>query len=130
MRYFLLPRDAPRFEARKRPPELWEELSRVLNPNAADTSFLADHHATTVEEINHGGDRLTTVAGAGSHDGDQFAKGVFSAVDFFIDVFHGRFLFAVFDSMNDASVQKDSTPPEKIALLARRSPSFLLRKLK
>lgn len=89
MSYFLLPRDAPRFEARERPLELWGELSCVLNPNAAGASFFADHHATTVEEINHGGDRLTTVAGAGSHDGDQFAKGVIGTVDFFIDVFHG-----------------------------------------
>ena len=64
MSYFLLPGDAPRCEARVRPPELWGELSRVLNPNAAGPSIFADHHATAVEEINHGGDRLTTVAGA------------------------------------------------------------------
>jgi len=89
--HLLLPGDAPRFEARRHPPEHWGELSRVLNPNAAGASIFADHYATAVEEIDHSGDRLTTVAGAGSHDGDQFAEGVFGAVDFFIDVFHGSF---------------------------------------
>jgi len=63
----------------------------VLNPNAAGASVFADHHATAVEEIDHSGDRLTTVTGAGSYDGDQFAEGVFCAVDFFVDIFHGSF---------------------------------------
>lgn len=89
--HLLLPGDAPRFEARRHPPEHWGELSCVLNPNATGASVFADHHTTAVEEIDHSGDRLTTVAGAGSHDGDQFAEGVFCAVDFFVDIFHGSF---------------------------------------
>ena len=129
MSYFLLPGDAPRCEARVRPPELWGELSRVLNPNAAGTSIFADHHATAVEEINHGGDRLTTIAGAGSHDGDQFAEGVFGAVDFFIDVFHGSFYLPSLTACMMPAF-KIFFPPVEIAPLARRSPSFRPRKLK
>ena len=89
--YFPQAGDAPRCELRERPPEHWGKLPRVFNPNAAGASVFADHYAAAIEEIGHSGDRFTTVAGAGSHDGDQFAEGEFGAVDFFIDVFHGSF---------------------------------------
>jgi len=92
----------------------------MLNPNAAGASVFADHNATAVEEIDHSGNRLTTVAGAGSHDGDQFAEGVFGAVYFFIDIFHGSFylpyltagMMPVFKK-NSPARRRPANPPQK-----------------
>ena len=61
----------------------------MLNTDAAEFSLLADDHAAAIEQIDHRGDGFFAVAGAGSDNGDKLAEGVFGAVDFFVDVFHG-----------------------------------------
>ena len=61
----------------------------MLNTDAAEFSFLADDHAAAIEQIDHRSDGFFAVAGAGSDDGDKLAEGIFGAVDFFVDVFHG-----------------------------------------
>ncbi len=86
----------------------------MLNPNAASASVLsADHYAAAVEHVGHGGDEFAAVAGAGSNDRDEFTEAVFGFVDFFVDVFHRSFPFAVFDSIRNANVQKNIGTPEK-----------------
>ena len=111
-----LPGDAPHFEARRHPPELWGKLPRVFNTNATGASVFADHHAAAVEEIGHGGDRFATVAGAGSHDGDQFAEGVFGAVDFFVDIFHGSFCLLCLTAWMMPAFKKFQVPLQKLSL--------------
>jgi hypothetical protein len=82
-------------------------LPSVLNSHAAGASvFSTDHHATAVEQVGHCGDEFAAVAGAGSYDRDQFTEAVFGFVDFFVDIFHRNFPFAVFDSIRNANVQK------------------------
>jgi hypothetical protein len=82
-------------------------LPGELNSNAAGASVLsADYHPTAVEQVGHGGDEFAAVAGAGSYDRDKFTEAVFGFVDFFVDVFHRSFPFAVFDSIRNANVQK------------------------
>jgi hypothetical protein len=105
-------------------------LPRVFNPNAAGASVFADHHATAVKEIRHGGDRFTTVAGAGSHDGDQFAEGVFCAVDFFVDIFHGSFYLLCLTAWIMPAFKRKFARPEKGVPTPRRSPFFQPRRLK
>jgi hypothetical protein len=82
-------------------------LPGELNSNATGASVLsADYHPTAVEQVGHGGDKFAAVAGAGSYDRDKFTEAVFGFVDFFVDVFHRSFSFAVFDSIRNANVQK------------------------
>jgi len=91
-------------------------LPGELNSNAAGASVLsADYHPTAVEQVGHGGDEFAAVAGAGSYDRDKFTEAVFGFVDFFVDVFHRSFSFAVFDSIRNANVQKKFDTPSRWA---------------
>jgi hypothetical protein len=84
----------------------------VLNPNAAGAAVLStDHHSAAVKQVGHCGDEFAAVAGAGSYDRDKFTEAVFGFVDFFVDVFHRSFPFAVFDSIRNANVQKRFRTP-------------------
>lgn len=98
-------------------------LPGELNSNAAGASVLsADYHPTAVEQVGHGGDEFAAVAGAGSYDRDEFTEAVFGFVDFFVDVFHRSFSFAVFDSIRNANVQKKIDASLKMGVCVGETP--------